>query len=64
MEDKLSAIEMLIEAATARQEAARYHRAAAMVRDPRAEELLQARETEFLKLAESLEAQATKLMPP
>ena len=61
--DKHSRNELLIDAAKARDEAARYHRAAVMMRDPLIEDTLLARETELLSLAETLEAQAGKLPP-
>jgi hypothetical protein len=53
--------ELLVKAAEARVEAARYHRAAVMINAPATEEALLARESELLKLAQSLEAQAAAL---
>lgn len=47
----------------ARQQASRYHLPSLFIRDLMIEEILLADETEPLKLAESLEAQAARLMP-
>jgi len=61
--DKHSRQELPIDAEKARHEASRYHRASLLIRDPMIEETLLARETELLKLAANLEAQAAKLTP-
>ena len=54
-------LELMADAAKARREADRYHRATIIINDPMVEETLRARETELIKLAESLEAQAAKV---
>lgn len=61
--DKHSQQGLLIDAAKARHEADRYHRASLLAHDSMVEATLMARETELLRLAENLEAQAAKLTP-